>query len=804
MQAIAPVTINQLLAAGQQPLIKLEIYVNTDWIEPWVNLCDTPTERDRQALTDGGLELWNDAEDLTDWTEFDSGGIAEGVFREAVIVHSGTFSAKIHTDAGGSFAGFYQDFTLTPGNACNLSLWYIKGAHASSQFRVYVFDTASNVSLKSDGTWQAGVLPLYMTDSAVWKLFELEFTSHASYSNYRLRLYKSHAAGGAISYYLDDISLIETVQLTLESGQFGNYLESAYVSLGGAAMTPNPVEGVWGASLFNQNGVFHPQHPTSEFKDWLQTERLARISVGATYGGVDYYWQRVIGYMDVPKFSMPDYRVAINGGDYMKNLRETELRSPNNYWGSTATFNSIASDGLSGVEIYAENDAMEIGGGEANNVANWGVTNCTFVSFADVGGGSAFVGRMIITADQPDPIAKNVNVGAGTAGTTYIVTFKYIRSVGSQPADFEIWQDSGGLQLLGVVYGLDSTAWEERTLSFTAVGNVAIQIWLRGVAIGDEFRWDQFSIQEFTPYWQRYYALPGASTGPYHVTLGGNDVWQGEGDEEWKYEEDAEAGPDPPAHPAKIVYFNINKVVANGVNNLIVSYFTQQVPENVVADLLVFAGLYADQATALTAMDYDATGLTIDMTWFKAGTTCLEAINKLCEFCDYRFYFDYDGTPVFKPKPAAGAAVFTFTDPKHIASINTYQDRNEIKNRIIIKGLKQSDTVGKEETMPSDLTGEASDATSIAAYGERTLTIDNHLFQTQAGIDAMCATLLAEYKDPKWYSDLRMPFNPVPLEMGDNIQWEERLSPTLNITQTGIIRDIKLDNFNTTYKCVQT
>ena len=102
------------------------------------------------------------------------------------------------------------------------------------------------------------------------------------------------------------------------------------------------------------------------------------------------------------------------------------------------------------------------------------------------------------------------------------------------------------------------------------------------------------------------------------------------------------------------------------------------------------------------------------------------------------------------------------------------------------------------------MNGEANDVASIAAYGERTLTIDNHLFQIQAVIDAMCTTLLAEYKDPKWYSSLKIPFNPVPLELGDNIQWEERLSPTLDITQTGIIRDIKIDNYKMTYKVVHT
>jgi hypothetical protein len=223
-----------------------------------------------------------------------------------------------------------------------------------------------------------------------------------------------------------------------------------------------------------------------------------------------------------------------------------------------------------------------------------------------------------------------------------------------------------------------------------------------------------------------------------------------------------------------------------------------------VADILVKAGLYADQAAALTDMEYDATGITIDKVWFEAGSTYLDAIRMICERCNYRFYFRYDGVPFFKPIPSSGAAVFTFTSPKQIGSISTYQDRNEIKNRIIIKGMKQAEPVNRDETIPPKLQGETNDATSIAAYGERTLTIDNHLFQTQAVIDTMCTTLLAEYKDPKWYSNLKIPFNPAPLEVADNIQWEERLSPTLDITQTGIIRDIKIDNYNTIYKVVHT
>jgi len=600
-----------------------------------------------------------------------------------------------------------------------------------------------------------------------------------------------------------------------------NYVQDVSISLGGASMTPSPVEGTWSATIFNKDGVFHPDHPTSPYKDYLKTERRVRISVGAVYGGVPVYWPRITGYMDMPKFSAPDMNVAISGGDYMKRLRETELRRPNNYWGSSATFSSISSDGLVGAELYITVDAVNTaddGTAPYDNVANWTPTQCTFVSFPDIGGGSFFVGRL---QNISVPVARivNVNVGIAVAGTQYRIRFKHrdVGGDGSASIAIAVWQASGRIKY-EVYYPTDS--WTEETLYFIATDNGAIEIrfpvWW---AIG-ELRLDQFSIWTFTPYWERYYQLQSGSTGPYYVTLdsgaGAVPAWQGEGDEEWKYDADAEAGPDPPAHPAKIVYFNINKTVPTGVNNLVIFYFTNTPLEDVVARLLWQAGIcdpttnlpYANEAVAKARMvaqaEYADPNVDVDMVWFKAGSNCLSAITKICERCDYRFYFKYDGSPIFRPKPTAGGAVFTFTDPKHIATISTYQNQDEIKNRIVIKGLKQSETVSKEETMPSQLTGEASDAASILAYGERTKTINNHLFQVQALLDAMCVTLKDEYHEPKWYSDLEIPFNPVPLELGDNIQWEEMLSPTRDITQTGIIRDIKIDGFSVTYKCELT
>lgn len=587
-----------------------------------------------------------------------------------------------------------------------------------------------------------------------------------------------------------------------------NYVEGASISLGGAAVTPKPVGGKMNAALLNKDSIFYPQHPTSPYKDYLKTGRKIRASIGATYGGEDHYWQRLIGVMGEPKFTAPDYKVTIDGGDYMKFLQDAELRIPDNYWGAYQTFDSFPSDGLMGDELYNEADAMDINN-EAHNVTNWPVTGaCTFGSVADTGGGSQYVGELISTSSSA--YTKNLDVGTVVAGKEYKVSFKYRRTSGTGKLRVSILQYDGGEVELNFIDELASFSYETTAIYFTAQvdGPVRMKLMAWEVMPGERrFRIDQISLWRFIPYWERYYPLPEACKGAFYVTLdkgegaGAEPVWEGTGDEDWQYEEDAEPGPDPPYHPARVVFFNINKKVPKGTDNLVIHYFTVESPENAVARILYFAGLYESEAAAKTAMEYTATGITIDKIWFKPGSKLLNAIKKLCERCDYRFHFKWDGTPVFKPKPAPETTAFAFTSQKHISSFSSYQARNEIKNRIIIKGEKQAAPASREETMPPELKGEAYDQDSIDEYGERTLTIDNHLFQTQAPIDAMCASLLAERKDPKWFTDLEIEYRPVPIELGDKISWKERLSPTLEITQEGVIRDIKIDNFTTTYVC---
>jgi len=589
-----------------------------------------------------------------------------------------------------------------------------------------------------------------------------------------------------------------------------NYVESISISLGGASPTPRPIGGKLSVVLANEGSIFHPDHPTSGYDGYCVSGREVRITIGGTYGGVDYYYQRIIGYMDEPKFSAPSYKVSISGQDYMKRLEDAKFQEMDgthpNHWGLSTTFDSWPSDGMVGAELYAEGDAMDIAA-DANNIGGWVTNNCTFASY-DAGGAdpvqpSNFVGRLTASVGATSRI-EDVDVADVTINHRYKVTFQH-RAVGEAIDTEKIWVRiyQGGVPIKSKMY-YSSDTWTESTIFFTATATAVVGMRINCPPTIADLRLDLFSIQRYVPEEDRYYDLTGADAnqkGPFYLTYddggGAVVVQQGEEDEGWWYEEAT-------GH----VFFDRNKTVIDGAgtNNVVIHYYVATEPEDAVARILWFAGLgylgtpYANEAAAKAAMDNDDPGFDIDKVWFEAGTSFLSAIKMLCEVCNYRFHFKYTGQPSFKAPPAGGV-VFTFSDPSQIASQRTYQSRSEIKNRVIIKGIKQAEPVNLDDSVPSELRGDSSDAASITAYGERTLTITNHLFQTQARITAMCITLRDLYKTPNWYANLKIPFNPVPLELGDEIQWEERLNHDIaDITQTGIIRDIKISNFKMTYK----
>ena len=79
------------------------------------------------------------------------------------------------------------------------------------------------------------------------------------------------------------------------------------------------------------------------------------------------------------------------------------------------------------------------------------------------------------------------------------------------------------------------------------------------------------------------------------------------------------------------------------------------------------------------------TGVEIDRVSFYTGQQSFEGIRLLAEVVQYRFYFDYEGNPVFKPKPTIGTSVDTLSDDC-ITGQEVSEDVEEIYNNIIVVG----------------------------------------------------------------------------------------------------------------------
>jgi hypothetical protein len=550
------------------------------------------------------------------------------------------------------------------------------------------------------------------------------------------------------------------------------YLKTISVNPSGAGATADVIAGTWSAEIANPGGIFHPLHPTSDYADYFRIGREVRISIGGNIGGADRYYQRLIGYMDAPKFNHKSRSVSLSGCDYSKQLADTALRSPDNFWGASLTFSSAETDKTFGAEKYVEDDALLCQPpGDDLDVApvGWGTLHGTFISEAETGGGSDFVGHLETSGDY-GWTSSTKTAGAIVSGKAYEILFKYQRRVFAP-------YDSGASLTLSVhnsatdevvaqVEGLASAAWTTVKFHFTAPYscNTYWKLWIGPTIIDTPpyitVYWiDQLTFREVTARVNTRYVMPAACNGVYAATLDGVPYSYGDDNFGWFYDQ-----------ANKTFYFDDKVWIETGTNNLVIKYFTTQDIMDVLGDVLSSSGLYADRAAALAAMDYTDPAISLDKVWFEPGTPRLAATKQICERCNYRFWFAYDGTPTFKPASVAGTPAFAFPSFGDLSALDDKQDLGQIRNRIVIEGIERGAFSTAKDKQTSRFTGTAYNQDSIDDYLEHTETIQNHLFQDQPTIDAMCATLLAERKDPKWYATLNVP-NPVPLEVGDTISW---------------------------------
>lgn len=178
---------------------------------------------------------------------------------------------------------------------------------------------------------------------------------------------------------------------------------------------------------------------------------------------------------------------------------------------------------------------------------------------------------------------------------------------------------------------------------------------------------------------QAKYPMPVACNGTYVAYLDGVPIYEGE---HWVYNR----------ADNEFIFLPDHVPGSDGVNDLLIYYFTDQVPENVIADILVIAGLYDDRAAVFADMDYTETGIILPRVWFASGDKCLNAIKKICERCNYQFYFKYNNKPVFNPPSTGGEwkdRVFTFT--KDLITDPDYKENiDEVRTHIEIEGEKYS------------------------------------------------------------------------------------------------------------------
>ena len=162
-----------------------------------------------QAIIDGGIEVWTDANTPTNFTVTKVS--TSTVVQEATTIHSGLYSAKFTIDATNHncyLSPASGSFTMTAGGAYTLKLWY-KNSVAAKTTYILIRDTGSHQWLTSAGTWQGSAAAIVLPNNTTGTLYSLNFSAHASYSTYYIEFghNSTYSTATSSSFYMDDLSI---------------------------------------------------------------------------------------------------------------------------------------------------------------------------------------------------------------------------------------------------------------------------------------------------------------------------------------------------------------------------------------------------------------------------------------------------------------------------------------------------------------------------------------------------------------------------------------------------------------------
>ena len=174
-------------------------WTGSTWTVAGGTVSNSPTQGS-ELLTDGGLETWTSATDLTSWTETLGG--TSTVNREATTIHGGTYSSRLDVDASGNSVYINQTGTTATGTWMIVSGW-IRSSASGKTYRVE--------PLKGDNTaYMLGYAPTARDQGTTYtQYFSSGRTADATW---RVRGISSTSTSS--SGYFDDISIKE---LTLAS-----------------------------------------------------------------------------------------------------------------------------------------------------------------------------------------------------------------------------------------------------------------------------------------------------------------------------------------------------------------------------------------------------------------------------------------------------------------------------------------------------------------------------------------------------------------------------------------------------------
>ncbi len=128
-----------------------------------------------------------------------------------------------------------------------------------------------------------------------------------------------------------------------------------------------------------------------------------------------------------------------------------------------------------------------------------------------------------------------------------------------------------------------------------------------------------------------------------------------------------------------------------GSNCLWVYYYTPQKVEDVVADLLIEAGIltHSHKQAWLNSGRVTPTNLYIDRCYFNSNTTYLHAIELLSEVALYNFYIDGEGVPCFKQIPPTLPELVVRLNSNEYMVRNMEERLDELYNHFIIQGERR-------------------------------------------------------------------------------------------------------------------